>query len=228
MRRIRHDAAQALFHAQGPLLVLVTAIFAIYFFQWRSEEEWYGPFMVIPRDIVASWNDLRGGSFDLADAKRFGTLLSYAFLHGSAEHVISNMLFLWIFAALAAELLGQGWMLATFAFTAVTGAIVHVALNAGSPIPMLGASGALMGFEGLYLGLAMRWRLPAPHVWPMARPIPPGQLALVGVAGVAVDYYSILSRSESNVAFAAHIGGFLGGVILACLIRRKPWGASPH
>jgi membrane associated rhomboid family serine protease len=225
MRRIRHDAAQALFHAQGPLLILITTIFAVFFLQSWSEDEWYGSFMVVPGAVAESWNDLRGGSFDLADAKQFGTLLSYAFLHGSAEHVIYNMLFLWIFAALAAELLGQGWMLGTFAITAVTGAIVHVALNAGSPVPMLGASGALMGFEGLYLGLAMRWHLPTPHVWPMSRPVPPGQLALMGAAGVAIDYYSILSRSESNVAFGAHIGGFLGGVVLACLIPRRPRGA---
>ncbi|QJE96395.1 rhomboid family intramembrane serine protease [Luteolibacter luteus] len=225
MRRIRHDATQALFHAQGPLLVLITAMFAIYFLQWRSESGWYAPFMAVPQAVVESWNDLRGGSFDLADAKQFGTLVSYAFLHGSSEHVIYNMLFLWLFAALAVELLGQGWMLATFLITAVTGAITHVVLNADSPVPTLGASGAVMGFEGLYLGLAMRWHLPTPHVWPMARPIPPGQLALVGLAGVAIDYYSILSRSESNVAFGAHIGGFLGGVVLACLIPRKPQGA---
>jgi membrane associated rhomboid family serine protease len=228
MRRIRHDATQALLHAQGPLLVLITVIFGTFFFQAGSEREWYGPFMVVPQAVVESWHDLRGGSFDLADARYFGTLLSYAFLHGNAEHVIYNMLFLWIFAALAAELLGHGWMLATFVFTAITGAIVHVVLNAGSPVPMLGASGSVMGFEGLYLGLAMRWHLPTPHVWPMSRPVPPGQLALVGAAGVAIDYFSILSRSESNVAFGAHIGGFLGGVVLACLIPGKPFGARPR
>lgn len=226
MRRIRHDATQALFHAQGPLLVLITTIFVIFFFQEAKEREWYAPFMAVPQAVVESWNALRGGTFDLADAKNFGTLLSYAFLHGSAEHVIYNMLFLWIFAALAAELLGHAWMLGAFVFTAITGAIVHVALNAGSPVPMLGASGAVMGFEGLYLGLAMRWQLPAPHVWPIARPVPPGQLALVGAAGVAIDYFSLLSRSESNVAFGAHIGGFLGGVVLACLIPRRPLGAK--
>lgn len=225
MHRIRHDATQALLHAQGPLLVLITAIFATYFFQAGSEEEWYGPVMVVPQAVVESWHDLRGGSFDLADARHFVTLLSHAFLHGGAEHVIYNMLFLWIFAALAAELLGHRWMLATFVVTAITGGIVHVALNAGSPIPMLGASGAVMGFEGLYLGLALRWHLPTPHVWPMSRPVPPGQLALVGAGGVAIDYFSILSQSQSNVAFGAHIGGFLGGVVLACLIPRKPQGA---
>jgi membrane associated rhomboid family serine protease len=135
------------------------------------------------------------------------------------------MLFLWIFAALAAELLGHRWVLATFVITAITGSIFHVVLNASSDVPMLGASGAVMGFEGLYLGLAFRWHLPTPHIWPMARPISPGQLALVGAVGVVIDSWSLLSQSEANVAFGAHIGGFVGGLLLACLIPVKPRGA---
>src|SRR5690606_22546705 len=111
--------------------------------------------------------------------------------HADGQHVLFNMLFLWIFAALAVELLGHRWMFVIFLFTAVAGSIGHAVSNAGDSIPMLGASGAVMGFEGAYLGLAIRWKLPDPHVWPMARPIPPAQLAAIAVIGVVMDVMGI-------------------------------------
>ena len=126
-----------------------------------------------------------------------------------------------IFAALAAELLGARWMFGIFFFTAFTGSIFHVVLNAGEVVPMLGASGAVMGFEGAYLGLATRWHLPEPHIWPMSRPVPPGQLALIGVAGVAIDYFSLMSHAPGNIAYGAHLGGFVGAWFYLVYLDRR-------
>ena len=83
-----------------------------------------------------------------------------------------------------------------------------------------------MGFQGAYLGLATRWHLPQPHIWPMSRPVPPGQLALIGAAGVVFDYISLMSHSPENIAYGAHIGGFVGGLVLTALVAPKPQGAS--
>jgi membrane associated rhomboid family serine protease len=228
MRGVRHDAVRALLQAQGPLLGFITLMFGIFALQQSNGLEWYSHFMAVPGEIAQSWRDLREGVATQQDYKHFLTLLSCAFLHADAEHVLFNMLFLWIFAALAAELLGHRWMFGIFIFTAITGSLFHVVLNRDDFVPMLGASGAVMGFEGAYLGLAVRWRLPDPHVWPMARPVPPGQLALIGVIGVFIDYTSLMSHSQDNIAYGAHLGGFVGGLLLATLAAPRPRGAQRH
>ena len=226
MRGLRYDATRGLMEAQGPLIGLIAVIFGSFLFQEIQGDAWYLPFMAVPVKVTEAWQHLREGGFGRADAQAFGTLLTCAFLHGGADHVIYNMLFLWIFAALTAELIGHRWMFGIFLFTALTASIFHVALNAHDATPMLGASGALMGFQGAYLGMSMRWHLPTPHVWPMSRPVSPAQLAAVGIVGVFFDYTSLMSHSESNVAYGAHLGGFAGGLVLTALAPLRPRGAS--
>lgn len=203
-------------------------MFVIFGLQLALGRGWYYDFMVVPLEVVQAWNILREGSITAGAWAEFGTLLSYAFLHGDAEHVLYNMLFMWIFAALAAELLGHWWMLAIFVFTAITGGICHVALNPDQWIPMLGASGAVMGFEGAYLGMAVRWRLPDPHVWPIARPVPPMRLAFLAVLGVSFDYLALLGPAGGGVAYGAHVGGFIGGLFLTSFVVRRPKTAQPR
>ena len=222
MKRIRHDATRGLLHAQGPLLGLIAVMFGIYALQEIRGLEWYVKYMAVPGQITESWEQLKAGDFSFENLKRFGTLTSCEFLHASPEHIVYNMLFLWIFAALATELLGHRWMFVIFLFTGFTGSIFHTMLNPGDFTPMLGASGGVMGFEGAYLGLAMRWHLPDPHIWPMSRPVPPGQLALVGVAGVVIDYTSLMSHAPGNIAYGAHLGGFVGGLVLTSLFAPMP------
>ena len=226
MRGTRYDATRGLLEAQGPLLGLIAVIFGIYVFQEIQGDGWYLPFMAVPAKVTEAWQHLREGAFTLRDAGAFGTLLTCSILHGSVDHVLYNMLMLWIFAALVAEMIGHRWMFGIYLFTALTASIFHVALNAQEMTPMLGASGALMGFEGVYLGMSMRWHLPTPHIWPMSRPVSPAQLAAVGVVGVFFDYTSLMSPADSNVAYGAHLGGFVGGLVLASLAPLRPRGAS--
>lgn len=207
---------------QGPLLGLIALILIVFGFQAVAGPEWYQDLMAVPSELTGSWNNLLAGEISKESAWTFVTLISYAFLHGDAEHVLFNMLFMWIFAALAVELLGHRWMFAIFIATAISGAIFHTALNTADPTPMLGASGAVMGFEGAYLGLAIRWKLPDPHVWPMARPIPPTQLATLAIIGVVLDFMAIMNQDEANIAFGAHIGGFLAGMFLTSFITPAP------
>lgn len=215
-----------LLRMQGPLLGLIALMFLIYFAQVLFGDGWYENLMAVPGEVVASWHALRAGSFSSVIWQEFATLLSCAFLHGSIEHVTFNMLYFWIFGALLVELLGWRWMLGIFFVTAIGASATHVVLNREEFIPMLGASGALMGFEGAYLGLAVRWSLPDPHVWPMSRPISPGQLALLAVIGVIFDYTAILGGVDAGIAYGAHVGGFTTGLLMAALIVPKPRAAG--
>ena len=84
-----------------------------------------------------------------------------------------------------------------------------------------------MGFEGLYLAMAIRWHLPNPHVWPMARPIAPSQLAMVAIIGLFFDFMGY-TGGDSNVAHGAHLGGLIGGIILGSFFVKMPRVALPR
>lgn len=217
-----HDWKGRLIREQGPLLALIASIFVIFAFQAALGPEWYYPLMTVPGAVTESWDHVRTGNATPADFLRFGTLLSSAFLHGDAEHVVFNMFFLWIFAALTVELLGQRWMVTVFAISAIAGSITHTLFNPTESIPMLGASGAVMGFEGAYLGMAIRWRLPDPHIWPMARPIPPANLAALAVIGILFDFWGVMGEEQTGIAYGAHIGGFVGGLFLTSFVAPRP------
>jgi len=212
---------------QGALLTLIVAIVFIFIFQILLGENFYAKYMAVPVEFLAAWKDLLKGNFRDIEWIEILTLFTPALLHASPEHLIGNMIFLWIFAALAVELLGSRVMLFTFIFTAITGNIVHITLNPDSVIPCLGASGAVMGFEGLYLAMAVRWHLPDPHVWPMARPIAPSRLAMVGILGLIFDFMGYTS-GETGVAYGAHLGGFIGGLLLGSFFVRMPRVALPR
>ena len=124
------------------------------------------------------------------------------------------MIFLWAFGSLCADLLGYTRVFLLFFLFGAVGNIVQTLLNPGSPIPVVGASGSILGFEGLYLGLAMVWDLKWPDVWPLAHAIPPMQLGLFAMIGVAFDVFSLMNHAQ-GVAYGAHLGGFLTGLFIA-------------
>lgn len=207
-----------LIRKQGWLLGLIVVLGIVFLLQLVFGPQGYVPFTTIPAEISASWENLWTGSISGADLRTFSTLLSSAFLHGGIEHLFLNVVFLWIFAALTTELLGPRWMLAIFVFSAIAGSIGHTVLNSAEAIPMLGASGAVMGFMGAYLGMAVRWELPDPHIWPMSRPVPPANLAILAVIGIIMDFVGVMDHERTGIAYGAHIGGFLAGLFVTSFV----------
>ncbi|QTN32431.1 rhomboid family intramembrane serine protease [Akkermansiaceae bacterium] len=218
---------RTLLRQQGVTLGLIAFLTAVFLVQTLVGHSFTGRYWAIPAEIVSAWDGIRSGNPIPGAWEQMFTLFSAALLHGDFGHLAGNMVFLWIFAAIASELLGARAVIPVFVFTALCGSICHVALNADSPIPSLGASGAVMGFEGLYLGMAVRWRLPDPHIWPIARPVAPGRLALVGIFGLTMDFMGFIG-GEVGVAYGAHLGGFIGGLFLGSFIVRMPRVAMPR
>ena len=207
---------------QWVLLLLMLLMMLIYGFQLFGPEGADERFMAVPLEITSSWEAVVSGNATIDDVSTFSTLVSCAFLHADASHIVYNLLFLWVFAALAVQLIGTRWMLVLFLVTAISGSLGHILLNPYEPHRLLGASGVVMGFEGLYLGMAVRWRLPDPHIFPIARPVPPANLAILAVLGISLDYYRLMEHSQVNIAYGAHLGGFLVGLLCACFVVPRP------
>lgn len=199
-------------------ILLLIAVSAVVFLAEQPRETSFAPsYGAVPSLIVPAWEQLTHGEPSLAVARQLSRLVTALFIHGDVEHILFNMVFLWTFGYVTSQILGQWWVLAAFFVTGICGNVLQVWLNAASPIPIIGASGAVCGLEGLYLGLALRWQLPDPDVWPLAVPVPPLQLGAFALVGFAGDMY-FLANHEQHIAYGAHAGGFLSGLAIAAIL----------
>ncbi len=150
------------------------------------------------------------------------TLISYQFLHGSWWHLISNMLFLWVFADNIEDAYGHFAFALLYLFCGVVAALVHVMVLPFSGAPLVGASGAVSGVLGAYLVL-----FPKARVWVLlaARiPLRIGALwVLGGWFGLQVFSWWMTRNTDSEIAWGAHIGGFIAGAAITYAIRRRLW-----
>ncbi len=148
------------------------------------------------------------------------TLLSSMFMHGSWLHLGGNMLFLWIFGDNVEHRAGHVPYLVAYLAAGVVGSLAQTFSDPTSPIPSLGASGAISGVLGAYLVLFPRNRVTA-FVIRFLVQIP----ALVAIGmWIALQVISSLAdpTGAGGVAYLAHIGGFAAGVLAGLLFRALP------
>ncbi|MGA0038770.1 MAG: rhomboid family intramembrane serine protease [Pirellulales bacterium] len=148
------------------------------------------------------------------------TLLSAIFMHGSVMHLAGNMWFLWIFGDNVEDDMGYGRYLAFYLATGVIASLVFVVTNMSGDAaltPSLGASGAISGVLGAYLVLHPERRVSVILVRMMIDV--PGYVA-VGI-WFLFQVVSGLFDTSGGVAYSAHVGGFVAGMILA-----KPMSAK--
>jgi membrane associated rhomboid family serine protease len=156
---------------------------------------------------------------------QFSNILTSMFLHGGWMHLLGNMWFLWLFGNNVEDSMTRPRFVAFYLLCGVAAALTQVFVDASSAVPMVGASGAISGVMGAYLVLFPRVRvftmvplgffitsmaLPA---WAML--IYWFVLQFVGGLG------SIVAERTGGVAFWAHAGGFVAGVVLVKVFERR-------
>jgi len=158
------------------------------------------------------------------------TIFTSMFMHGGFMHLIGNMLYMWIFADNIEDSLGPKKFLIFYLLAGIGAAMTQVLMDTQSQVPMVGASGAIGGILGAYL-------INHPNARVLVL-IPFGFFSqLIKIKALYVlGFWFILQfiSSGGGVAYAAHIGGFISGVVLILFFNKKsnkknkilkgPWG----
>lgn len=158
----------------------------------------------------------------LIDLPVWSTLVTSMFLHGGWGHLLGNMLFLWVFGDNVEHRIGHGRFLVFYLATGVAAALAHIFFNANSMIPTVGASGAISGVLGGYLLMFPRNKVYV-LTWGGVMAVPAiFMLGLWILMQFINGFGSIATTPETGegggVAYLAHIGGFIAGMILAPLL----------
>lgn len=144
-------------------------------------------------------------------------LLTSMFLHGGIGHLLGNLWFLWIFGDNIEAHFGKFRFILFYFVTGAVAGLVHVALNLGSPTPTIGASGAVSGILGAYLLLYPQVRIRTLiFLGIFLRVFRVPAVFFLGL-WFAMQAFGQWGGEDAGVAFGAHLGGFLSGILLTVL-----------
>lgn len=166
-----------------------------------------------------SWTSLESGAVCVFDGKpNFFTLITHMFMHGGWLHIIGNMWYLWIFGDNIENALGRIRFVIFYLLCGIVAAGAQMATDFDSVRPMIGASGAVCGVLGAYILLHPRSRIKVLLFFFIVIEIP-----AVIVLGLyfAIQVYFGLFSTDLGVAYWAHIGGFVVGLALVNLMKKK-------
>lgn len=219
----------------GPVFVtyvLIAINVLVFIYQLGHPEFTYG-WSMVPKEITGGIDLVGQSILETEDGQQFPlpqtpgpsiiylTLLTSMFMHGGYAHIIGNMLYLYIFGDNVEHRFGHLPFLFFYMIAGLAGNFAQIVLDPNGMIPNLGASGAIAGVMGAYLVLFPRNRV---NVIVFYTIVSMPALAVLGVWIVGQlfsTYGSIMTSTAAigGVAYAAHVAGFLAGVIAALLWR---------
>jgi len=200
-------------------IALILANAAVFFYELsldpRLLESLIYQMGMVPAAVTGSFIPGTGGYF---------TLVTSMFLHGGWMHVIGNMLYLWIFGNNIEDSMGHLRFILFYLITGLAAAAAHLAFNAASTVPTIGASGAVSGVLGAYLVLFPHARVQTLVTLGFFIRIiyVPAWVLLLFWIGLQLLNQALapMDPTAGGVAYAAHIGGFAAGLVLILLFRK--------
>ncbi|MSP14259.1 MAG: rhomboid family intramembrane serine protease [Chloroflexi bacterium] len=214
------------------LLIALNILVFVLFQGLGANDSFTYTFATVPQEIVTGQDvvtppqtvrdPVTGDRFTVPGLERtpisvYITLLVSMFMHGSVSHILGNMLFLWIFGDNVEDALGHTRYLIFYLVCGILASLSHVfstyLLGQDPLIPSLGASGAISGILGAYLILFPQKRVTV-FLFRFLTQVP--AIVAVGLWFVfqLVSGLGMLGGQTDGVAYAAHIGGFIAGIVL--------------
>jgi membrane associated rhomboid family serine protease len=197
--------------------ILIAINILVFIFQvmlGTSQEAFVYQFALIPEQVT------RG--LDVGDVLDIFTSM---FMHAGLAHIGGNMLYLWIFGDNVEEAMGHGRYLFFYLIGGITASAAHILTNPGSQLPTVGASGAIAAVLGAYLILYPQSRvMTLIFLGYFVRMAMVPAIFVLGLWFVLQLFQGVLTLGAADVggvAFWAHIGGFVAGLILAKLLAKR-------
>jgi membrane associated rhomboid family serine protease len=151
------------------------------------------------------------------------SVITSMFLHGSLLHIGGNLLFLWVFGNNIEDVLGKVGFMLFYVAGGVAATLTHVALNLDSTVPMVGASGAIAAVMGAYLVLFPKARVYTLVFFILITVLPLRAWMVLGFWFVL----QFFTDPNSGVAWGAHVGGFVFGVLVGLVVRAARGEQAP-
>ena len=211
--------------------ILIAINIAVFIFWQLPGDAFTYAFSVVPREIVQNK--------DIVETVRIGngaiqlgqgpqpiqlTILSAMFMHGGWAHLGGNMLYLWIFGDNVEDAMGHFKFLAFYLLCGIAATAAHIMSGPNSLIPSLGASGAIAGVLGGYLILypTKRVKVLLGYIGIIEMPA----LIVIGLWLVlqlssGIGSIAVTDESSGGVAYWAHVGGAVAGLIVVFLFRNR-------
>jgi membrane associated rhomboid family serine protease len=181
----------------------------------------------IPAEVTR-WHQLPGIAQQLSCPGKnvLGSIVYSMFLHGGILHIAGNMLFLWVFGNNVEDRLGRARFLLFYFACGFAATLAQSYVTSDSTTPMVGASGAVAGVLGAYLLMFPRARVTTIVFW-VATDLP---AAVVLGGWFVLQLFSSVGSvrgGAGGIAYVAHIGGFIAGMLLLLLLRPRRAAPSP-
>jgi len=225
------ESREPILRAPRVVIVFIVAFIVVHvgslFLSQEQYEYLITNFALVPERVANErWDEL---GFNLAGLMALVPIVSYAFLHGDFMHLLFNSVWFLIFATAVARRIGTARFIWLSLIATIAAALTHLVFHWGSPVPVVGASGAVSGL----MGASFRFIFIDPRttpVWPPAR-LPLTSRPVVVTSAVWIVLNVILGVTGFTpegfgraIAWEAHIGGFFAGLLLFPLFdRQRSW-----